>query len=277
MRTRAAALVLVIAAALGAVAGTTLFPNRGRQAADQAAPSSTPVGSPTRPPSAKQSPAPGSGTSAPPSDTPSPTSSPSAEPGGTQPVADEDLLTADDFSRVGLTVSEQPSAGARLELTTCADGKYTRTTLAEAARSGPAVQRLWEGETVAASQQAVYLNVSEPSEAADVARRVLRLVETCQRQPPSFWVYGPTHTERLGPDVTASWLGEVDGSLNRTGGAPEGAGISGGVAVLRHGNRVALVQLGLCAGAGESQPCTVAPGAAEQLAALSRTAARRLG
>lgn len=193
------------------------------------------------------------------------------------PVTNDDLLTAADFRKVGLDVTEKPSAGARLELTACADGRYTRTTLAEVAKSGPAVQRLWEGETISASQEAVYLNVLEDSEAADVARRVLRLVETCQRQPPDYWVYGPTHTERLGPGITASWLGQVDGSLNKAGRAPKDAGISGGVAVLRHGNRVAVIGLGLCAGAGESQPCTVAPGnPGGQLAALSRTATLRL-
>ena len=280
MRTRVAVLVLVLAAALGVVMGGTLLPDRGRRTADRAEPSSTTVGSAGGPSSAPGSATPGSPTSLSPSPsaTPSPASSPPTGSGGAGPVTEEDLLTAQDLTEVGLVVRERPSAGARLELTACTAGRYTRTTLAETATSGPAVQRLWEGETIAASQEAVSLNVAEDAEAADVARRVLRLLETCQRQPPRSWVYGPTHTDRLGPRITASWLGQVDGSRNTTGRAPEDAGISGGVAVLRNGDRVAVVQLSLCAGAGESLPCTVAPAdPGEQLAALSRAAARRLG
>lgn len=181
------------------------------------------------------------------------------------------MLTTTDFREVGLSLTVQPSTG-RLEPVVCDKTEA----LDVVASSGPPVQRIWEAGSVVATEQAITAGYEE--EATDLARRVLRKLEACQEAVAGHWVYGPTHTERLGPSITASWLGTVDGSLNTTGRAPRGEKIWGGVAVLRHGLHIAVLNISWCAGAGESPACVVAGGNAyEQLAALSRAAALRLG
>jgi hypothetical protein len=70
----------------------------------------------------------------------------------------------------------------------------------------------------------------------------------------------------------------VDGTLNTKGRAPKGAGINGGIAVLRRGAHVALLEIGWCESAGDAAACVAADGDPDgQLAALSRAAALRLG
>ena len=104
------------------------------------------------------------------------------------------------------------------------------------------------------------------------------MLETCQQRPPKYWVYGPTHTERLGPGTKVSWVGSVDESLNTTGRAPRDAGISGGTAVLQRGAYVAMLSIGWCQSAGDTPACIEADGDPQaQLAALSRAAVLRLG
>lgn len=181
------------------------------------------------------------------------------------------MLTTTDFREVGLTVTPQRS-DVRLELVVC----HEKQTLDDVASSGPPLQRLWEAGSVVATEQAIASR--DAAEATHVARRVLRKLEACQEAVAGHWVYGPTHTERLGPATTASWLGTVDGELNTTGRAPRGEKISGGIAVLRHGLHVAVLYISWCASAGDTAACVVAGGNAyEQLAALSHAAALRLG
>ena len=95
-----------------------------------------------------------------------------------------------------------------------------------------------------AYQQAIVARDEE--EASAVVHRVLRTLEKCQRRPKGYWLYGPTHTQRLGSEVSASWLGEVGGSLNTSGHAPKPERINGGVAVLQHGARVAVLSVNWC-------------------------------
>lgn len=182
------------------------------------------------------------------------------------------MLTTEDFGAVGLTVTPQ-DADVRLEPVVC-DGDSE--SLDAIASSGPPVQRRWEAERIVAVQQAV--GAKDTDEATDVVRRVRLTLEACQQQVPTHWVYGPTHSETLAPDVSATWLGEVDGTLNTKGKAPKGERISGGVAVVRSGAHVAVVRISWCASAGDSPACIEAgEDASGQLAALSRTAALRLG
>lgn len=268
MRTRSAALALCVAAVLGAGTGVVLLPDR------ESFVTARPSVAATTPTSAASTPVPGGS----PSPSPSPSASASAGPPGEGPPASTDLLTTADLRAAGLKATELPPRRLRLELTGCTGGGYQRTTLAEAAKSGAPIERSWENKGFGATQEAVYLHVSEDSEAAAIHRRVLRIFESCQGRPPTYWVHGPTHTELLGPRVTVSWLGSVDGSFNKTGRAPKDAGISGGVVVVRNGERLAVIHIGWCAGEGESPACLVAPGHPERrIAELGRIAAERLG
>jgi hypothetical protein len=185
------------------------------------------------------------------------------------------MLRTADFQAVGLALTPARS-DLRVELESCTKSGYRRETLAEIAVSGPPVQRNWASGTVGAGEEAIAARDAE--EAGAVVKRLLDKLQSCQQRPPTYWVYGPTHTERLGPATTASWVGLVDGTLNTTGRAPKRAGISGGTAVLRRGAHVAVLDIGWCQSAGDGPACVVAGGDAEgQLAALSRAAALRLG
>ncbi len=243
------------AAALGTLTGVVVLPDRATTPGPDPVPVSTPYATTTA--------------------APSPTATPSrtavASPSEARPLTSEDLLGTADFRSVGLEVTPQ-SADVRMEPVTCTEHE----SLDEIAASGPPVQGRWEAGTVVASEQAVAARDVE--EAAEVAKTVRITLEGCQDEAPGHWVYGPTHTEKLGATVEASWLGTVDGELNTTGRAPKGEKISAGVAVVRNGVRVAVFDISWCASTGDSPACLVAgPEAYGQLAELSRTAARRLG
>jgi len=263
VRTGLAAVVVGLAAALGTVTGAVVLPDRREAATGRPSPASaTPsAASPL--------------VSATPSASPTAGDSPSARALGSGPVRSANMLTTADFQAVGLTLTPSRS-DARLELQSCADGAYKRETLAEIAVSGPPVERTWDAGQVGATEEAIAAR--DADEATTVVKRILKRLETCQRRPPGYFLHGPTHTERLGPATTASWVGVVDGTLNTTGRAPKGAGINGGIAVLRRGAHVALLEIGWCESAGDAAACVVADGDPDgQLAALSRAAALRLG
>ncbi|MFE1378439.1 hypothetical protein ACFW6S_05770 [Streptomyces sp. NPDC058740] len=84
--------------------------------------------------------------------------------------------------------------------------------------------------------------------AQNFAQRLLLEQVPCQEETPGHWVYGPTRTLRLGPDVTASWMGAYQGSLNTTGTAPEGKEPCGGIAVLRSGTHYGVLEVNACLG-----------------------------
>ncbi|WP_344234827.1 hypothetical protein [Kribbella hippodromi] len=211
-------------------------------------------------------------TPVPPAHTSSPRPSASTQSGSLDgPVTSANMLSNADLSSVGLAVSPQPP-DVRLELVGC----DKMQTLDDIAVSGPPVQRTWEGGTVVAYEQAVAAR--DEDEAEQVARQVLGKLEACQKRPAGYWVYGATHSEPIDRVTTASWVGEIDGSFNTAGRAPKDAKISGGTAVLRRGNHVAVFSINWCSSAGDEAACVVADGdAAKQLATLSRLAARRLG
>ena len=261
MRTGAAALVVAVAAALGTATGALVLPDRVTTASPSSTRSSSPAASPLEP--------------ATPSVSPTVTGSPAARTLGLAPVRSTNMLTTADLQMVGLDLEPQRADG-RPEMSPCTDSGYQWKTLAEIAVSGPPVQREWSAGAVGVGEEAIAARDGE--EATTIAKRILDMLETCQQRPPGYWLNGPTHTERLGPGTTVSWLGSIDGSLNKTGRAPKNAGISGGTAVLRRGAHVGVLQIGWCQSAGDSPACIEAEGDPEgQLASLSRAAALRLG
>lgn len=252
MRSRTAGLVLGVAATLGTLVGALVVPDRGTGTPDDQVAGKTPTTTPTSK-----------------SASPRPTPAPSTPDGG--PVTAANMLGDADFRKAGLTLAAQPS-DVRLEIVSC----QKHETLDAIALSGPPVQRAWEGGTVVAYQQAIAAR--DEDEAAEIARKVLRRLEACQKTTPGQWVYGPTHSEQLDPATTASWLGQVSGELNTTGRAPKGEKINGGMAVLRRGTHVGVLAVNWCSSEGDEPACVVAgKGAYEQLVALSRAAALRLG
>lgn len=88
-----------------------------------------------------------------------------------------------------------------------------------------------------------------PSLAQNFAERLLLEEVPCQEEAPGHWVYGRTSSLQLAPDVTASWMGYYQGSLNTTGRAPEGKEPCGGIAVLRSGNHYGVLEVDACLGA----------------------------
>ncbi|HEY5820500.1 MAG TPA: hypothetical protein VIT20_00900, partial [Propionibacteriaceae bacterium] len=129
---------------------------------------------------------------------------------------------------------------------------------------------------IGASQQAVV--AKDVDEATDIVARITTELEGCQKEVATHWVYGPTHRENMGPEITATWLGSVNGQLNKTGRAPAGERISGGIGVVRNGARIAVFDIHWCASAGDTAACIEGPDDAyKQLSSLTRSAALRLG
>jgi hypothetical protein len=246
-------LVLGVAATLGTLVGAVVLPDRGAGAGND---NQITGKTPTTTPAGKTA-------------SPRPTPAPSTPDGG--PVTAANMLAVADFGKVGLTLTAQTS-DVRLEIVGCQKNE----TLDAIALSGPPVQRVWEGGTVVAYEQAIAAR--DEDEAAQVARKVLRKLEACQKAAAGQWVYGPTHSEQLDPATAASWLGQVSGELNTTGRAPKGEKINGGMAVLRRGTHVGVLAINWCSSEGDEPACVVAgKGAYQQLVALSRAAALRLG
>ncbi|MEU9043144.1 MULTISPECIES: hypothetical protein [unclassified Kitasatospora] len=94
----------------------------------------------------------------------------------------------------------------------------------------------------------VAADAPSPSRAQNFTERLLLEEVPCQEEQPGHWIYGRTTTVRLAPDVTASWMGTYQGSLNTTGRAPEGKEPCGGIAVLRSGNHYGVLEVDACLG-----------------------------
>ncbi|WP_235001955.1 hypothetical protein [Actinacidiphila paucisporea] len=87
-----------------------------------------------------------------------------------------------------------------------------------------------------------------PALARNFTERLLLEEVPCQDEPPGHWVYGRTTTVELAPDLSASWMGSYQGSLNTSGTAPEGKEPCGGIAVLRSGNHYGVLEVDACLG-----------------------------
>lgn len=89
-------------------------------------------------------------------------------------------------------------------------------------------------------------DAGSPALARNFAERLLLEEVPCQEEPPTHWVYGPTHTITVAPDITASWMGSYDGDLNTTGTAPRGKEPCGGIAILRNGSHYGVLEVDAC-------------------------------
>jgi hypothetical protein len=254
VRPRSAVAALVAAAALGLVTGRFILPSPpGADAHPPERPVAA-VGGASQGASAPATP----GVSAP---TPAPSASGSGSPtGATGPVTKANLLEPAAFS---------PDAGiGKIHVTDrYGDGHYANSactgekTLTEtlggpgahfrglmtSPRTNPSDPTLaLDGADQVAREVAA--EARSPSLAQNFAERLLLEQVPCQEEAPGHWVYGRTVTLRLAPDVTASWMGVYQGSLNTTGTAPEGEEPCGGIAVLRSGTHYGVLEVDACLG-----------------------------
>ncbi|WP_042383070.1 hypothetical protein [Streptacidiphilus melanogenes] len=231
MRTRAVIAVLVTAAALGVLTGRFVLP--------------------ARPPSRSHAPT-------------APTAAPSRTVTGpkaaTGPVTKRNLLSAATFAAVGVTghvyvrdrfgdghYGDGDCVGEKtLSQALGGSGAYFRGLMTSTAASA-------DDDSIAVDLHAqiareVAANAGTPALARNFAERLVLEELPCQDETPGHWVYGPTHTLALAPDVSASWMGLYEGNLNTTGTAPPGREPCGGVAFLRSGSHYAILEIDACLG-----------------------------
>ncbi|MBV2152709.1 hypothetical protein [Kitasatospora sp. SUK 42] len=254
VRPRSAVAALVAAAALGLATGRFLLPPPPGTTTHPAARSGAAVGGASQGASAPATP----GVSGP---TPAPSASGSASPtGATGPVTTANLLEPAAFSPdVGIGqihVTDRYGDGAYANVA-CSGEKTLKQTL-----GGPGAHfrglmtstRTDPGDLTRAADHAdqvareVAAAAQSPSLAQNFAERLLLEEVPCQEEPPGHWVYGRTTTLQLAPDVTASWMGAYQGSLNTNGTAPEGKEPCGGIAVLRSGSHYGVLEVDACLG-----------------------------
>ncbi|MFI9106383.1 hypothetical protein ACIGXA_38355 [Streptomyces fildesensis] len=254
VRPRSAVVALVAAAALGLATGRFVLPPPPDAAAHPAARSGAAVGGASQGASAHATP----GGSVP---TPAPSASGSASAtGATGPVTTVNLLGPAAFSPdVGIGqihVTDRYGDGVYAN-SACSGEKTLTQTL-----GGPGAHfrglmtspRTAPGDPTLAADHAdqvareVAADALSPSLAQNFTERLLLEEVPCQEEPPGHWVFGRTTTLRLAADVTASWMGTYQGSLNTTGRAPEGKEPCGGIAVLRSGNHYGVLEVDACLG-----------------------------
>ncbi|RAG80700.1 hypothetical protein DN069_36770 [Streptacidiphilus pinicola] len=245
MRARAVVAVLVAAAVLGVLTGRFVLP----------APSPAPT-APTAP-------------------TAAPSRSVTGSKPATGPVTERNLLAATAFAGVGVTghlyVRDRFGDGVYANAA-CAGEKTLGQTLGgpgahfRGLMTSPAASA--DDTTVAVGHSAqvareVAADAGTPALAQNFAERLVLEEVPCQDEPPGHWVYGPTHTLDLTPDVSASWMGIYQGDLNTTGTAPAGREPCGGISFLRSGSHYAILEVDACLGT-------------EAMTALVRTAVSQL-
>ncbi|MFE7510356.1 hypothetical protein ACFU8I_03890 [Streptomyces sp. NPDC057540] len=252
VRFRSAVAALVAAAALGLVTGRFVLPPPSGAEAHPDARSGPAVGGASRG---------GTALAEPGGSVPTPSASGSASPrGATGPVTAANLLQPAAFA---------PDAGTgRIHVTDrYGDGHYAnsactgeKTLMETLGGPGAHFRGLMTGTRTDPSDPTLALDIADqvarqvaaearsPSLAQNFAQRLLLEQVPCQEETPGHWVYGRTRTLRLAPDVTASWMGAYQGSLNTTGTAPEGEEPCGGIAVLRSGTHYGLLEVNACLG-----------------------------
>ncbi|MGW5781589.1 hypothetical protein [Streptomyces sp. NPDC003863] len=254
VRPRSAVAALVAAAALGLVTGRFVLPSPPGADAHPAARSGAAVGGASQGASAPATP----GVSAP---TPSASASGSASPtGATGPVTTANLLEPAAFgpdAGIGkIHVTDRYGDGHYANAACTGEKTLTETLggpgahfrgLMTSPRTDPSDPTLaLDGADQVAREVAA--EARSPSLAQNFSQRLLLEQVPCQEEAPGHWVYGRTTTLRLAPDVTASWMGVYQGSLNTTGTAPEGEEPCGGIAVLRSGTHYGVLEVDACLG-----------------------------
>ncbi|MFD8788729.1 hypothetical protein [Kitasatospora sp. NPDC059599] len=252
VRLRSAVAALVAAAALGLVTGRFVLPPTSGATAHPAAGSRAATDGASRGASAPATP----GGSVP---TPASSASGSAPPtGATGPVTTANLLEPAAFSPefdIGrIHVTDRYGDGAYANAA-CTGEKTLGQTLGgpgahfrglmTSPRASPDDPTLAAGRDGQVAREVAAETLS-PSLAQNFSERLLLEEVPCQEEPPGHWVYGRTTTLRLAPDVTASWMGLYQGSLNTSGTAPEGKEPCGGIAVLRSGNHYGVLEVYAC-------------------------------
>ncbi|MFC5908113.1 hypothetical protein [Streptacidiphilus monticola] len=227
MRARAVVAVLVAAATLGVLTGRFVLPDRS---------------------------------SAPAAPTASPSHSATAPTPATGPVTERNLLTPTAFAAVGVTAHlyvRDRFGDGRYANAECAGEKTLGQTLggpgahfrglmtAAAATSDDSTLAVDESAQIA---REVAADAGSPALAQNYTERLALEEVPCQDEPPGHWVYGPTHTLALAPEVSASWMGGFEGKLNSTGTAPPGREPCGGIAFLRSGSHYAVLEVDACLG-----------------------------
>ncbi|MFJ9838898.1 hypothetical protein ACIRYZ_00245 [Kitasatospora sp. NPDC101155] len=254
VRPRSAVAALVAAAALGLATGRFVLPPPPGATAHPAARSGAAVGGASQGASALATPG---------GSVPTPASSAAASAartGATGPVTTANLLEPAAFSpdvgigqihvtdRYGDGVYANPACSGEKTLTQTLGGPgahfrglmtSSRTSPGDPTRAADSVDQV---------AREVAAEALSPSLAQNFTERLLLEEVPCQEEPPGHWVYGRTTTLQLAPDVTASWMGTYQGSLNTNGTAPEGKEPCGGIAVLRSGSHYGVLEVDACLG-----------------------------
>ncbi|GAA2792930.1 hypothetical protein RMN57_20915 [Kitasatospora sp. CM 4170] len=258
VRRRSVVAALVAAAVLGLATGRFVLPPPPGATAHPAARSGAAVGGASQGASAAATPG-GSGPT--PSSSSSASASASASPtGATGPVTTANLLGpaafGPEFGTGKIHVTDRYGDGAYANAACTGEKTLTQTLggrgahfrgLTTSSRTSP------DDPTVSAERDGqvareVAAETPSPSRAQNFAERLLLEEVPCQEAVPGHWVYGRTTTVQLAPDVTASWMGTYQGSLNTTGTAPEGKEPCGGIAVLRSGTHYGVLEVDACLG-----------------------------
>ncbi|GGU99557.1 hypothetical protein GCM10010495_07670 [Kitasatospora herbaricolor] len=256
VRRRSAVAALVAAAALGLATGRFVLPPPPGATAHPVTRAGAAVGGP--PPGASVLPTPGASG---PTSAPTSSASGSASPtGATGPVTTANLLGPAAFGPdVGtgrIHVTDRYGDGAYAN-SACSGEKTLGQTLGgpgahfrglmTSPRTDPSDPTL-AADIVTQVAREVAAEATSPSLAQNYAERLLLEEVPCQEMPPGHWVYGRTTRLQLAPDVTASWMGAYEGTLNTTGTAPEGREPCGGIAVLRSGKHYGVLEVHACLG-----------------------------
>ncbi|MCD9879983.1 hypothetical protein [Streptomyces guryensis] len=233
MRPRTIVVILAVAVGLGLLTGRFVLP----APAARATPTVTPGAAASPPGSGSPAPRPASG-----------------------PMTNRHLLTAAEFTKVGLSkriyVRDRVGDGNYANATCTGEKTLGETLGAYDAHfrglvttkdrgSGDSTEAANIGDQVA---REVAGDAGSRALAQNYAERLLLEEVPCQSEPATHWVYGPTHTIDVAGDITASWMGVYSGDLNTTGTAPRGKEPCGGVAVLRNGSHYGILEVDACLG-----------------------------
>ncbi|MFI9330524.1 hypothetical protein ACIGZJ_23645 [Kitasatospora sp. NPDC052868] len=257
VRPRSAVAALVAAVVLGLATGRFVLPPPPGATAHPAARSGGAVGVASQGASAPATP----GVAVPPpGSSGSGSGSPTGVTGATGPVTAANLLGpaafGPDLATGRIRVTDRYGDGAYANAACSGEKTLTQTLggpgahfrgLMTGTRTSPDDPTLaaTHGDQVA---REVVAETRSPSLAQNFADRLLLEEVPCQEAVPGHWVYGRTTTVRLAPDVTASWMGAYQGTLNTTGTAPEGKEPCGGIAVLRSGTHYGVLEVDACLG-----------------------------
>ena len=181
------------------------------------------------------------------------------------PPTEEDLVSVADFHRAGLSVRQYPQNGNTapdLAVSSCTDERTVGArTMGDITGHDPQVFGAWEEPSSTATANEFVAMAQSPRGAEVAARRLLAAHTTCQQRPVGHWVYGRVNRQQLSAGVWAASLGQYPGSRNTTGQAPSEGDSCGGVAVLRNGQRFAVLEVFMCADAGQLRTLAVAAAA----------------